>query len=144
MDSFLLRYKKEVLNNPEEFINREHNKFPLGYTDEDKVKSEYIKIHTFYFDKSSNEAYFDSNQTYVIFETFNEIDDLIEQEEYEIAKYYIVSLELLIGIEVKFYKVLYEMIQNKMSISDFVDKERYLGTDDPYTNDNTKKNNRRI
>ena len=133
IDDLLLKYASVALANSEKFISLEYNNFPQNYTEEDKVKSEFIKIHSYYHDKNINESYFDSNQDYVIQEALEEIKNLIYQKEYEIAEYYIVSLQLIIGMEIKFNKIIYNMIQNSMMISDFVDKEKYYGIAKPYT-----------
>ena len=38
------------------------------------------------------------------------------------------------GLEVRFSRIVYNMIQNSILVSDFVDKEKYLGNSNPYTN----------
>ncbi len=129
MDELLLKYEKDVLNNPQEFISRELKKFPSNYSDKDKVKSEFMSIHSFYHDKNSNESFFDSNQNFVIQQALDEIQDLITQKDFDTAKYYIVSLQLLMGMEVKFSHIIYNMINYSILVSDFVDKEKYLGMD---------------
>ena len=130
MDELLRRYEKEVLDNPQEFLSRESKKFPSNYTEEDKVKSEYIGLQSYYFDKNSNESFFDPNQDYVIQQTLSEIKELIDQEDYDTASYFIVSLQILLDLDVRMNRVVYNMIQNSISISDFVDTGKYLGNED--------------
>lgn len=138
MDELLIRFQNEVLNNSQEFLSRENKKFPPNYSEEDKVKLEFISIHAYYNDKNSNEGYFDSNQDFVIQQTLDEIQTLIIQKEYDTAQYYIVSLQLLMGLEVRLNRIVYNMIKNGILVSDFVDKEKYLGVIDPNTNRKVK------
>ena len=133
MEDLLLRFKSEIINNPQAFLASESKKFPSNYSEEDKVKSEYMSLQSYYHDKNSNEGYFDSNQDFVIQETLGEIHELIDQKDYNTASYYIVSLQLLMGLEVRFNRIIYYMIQNSILVSDFVDKEKYLGISNPYT-----------
>ena len=134
MEDLLLRFQNEIVNNPQAFLASEAKKFPSNYSEEDKVKSEFMSLHSYYHDKNSNEGYFDSNQDFVIQEALGEIQELIGQKDYNTAAYYIVSLQLLMGIEVRFSRIVYNMIQNSILVSDFVDKEKYLGNSNPYTN----------
>ena len=132
MDELLLRFQNMVLNNPDSFLSQESKNFPDNYKEEDKVKSEFIGLHSYYHDKNSNEAFFNSNQGVVIQKVLDEIKELILQKDYETAKYYIVSLQLLLGLEIKFNKIIYIMIQNSISVSDFIDEEQYFDKEDPY------------
>ncbi len=132
MDELLLRFQNMVLNNPDSFLSQESKNFPDNYKEEDKVKSEFIGLHSYYHDKNSNEAFFNSNQSVVIQKALDEIKELILQKDYETAKYYIVSLQLLLGLEIKFNKIIYIMIQSSISVSDFIDEEQYFDKEDPY------------
>ncbi len=132
MDELLLRFQNMVLNNPDSFLSQESKNFPDNYKEEDKVKSEFIGLHSYYHDKNSNEAFFNSNQSVVIQKALDEIKELILQKDYETAKYYIVSLQLLLGLEIKFNKIIYIMIQNSISVSDFIDEEQYFDKENPY------------
>ena len=132
MDELLLRFQNMVLNNPDSFLSQESKNFPDNYKEEDKVKSEFIELHSYYHDKNSNEAFFNSNQSVVIQKALDEIKELILQKDYETAKYYIVSLQLLLGLEIKFNKIIYIMIQNSISVSDFIDEEQYFDKENPY------------
>ena len=132
MDELLLRFQNMVLNNPDSFLSQESKNFPDNYKEEDKVKSEFIGLHSYYHDKNSNEAFFNSNQGVVIQKVLDEIKELILQKDYETAKYYIVSLQLLLGLEIKFNKIIYIMIQNSISVSDFIDEEQYFDKENPY------------
>lgn len=134
MEDLLLRFQNEIVNNPQVFLANESKKFPSNYSEADKVKSEFMSLHSYYHDKNSNEGYFDSNQDFVIQEALEEIHELIDQKDYNTASYYIVSLQLLMGLEVRFNRIIYNMIQNSILVSDFVDKEKYLGISNPYTN----------
>ena len=69
-----------------------------------------------------------------VIKAIDEIQELIIQKDYETAKYYIVSLQLLMGLEVKFNKVIYNMMQHSILVSDFVDKDKYFGINNPYAN----------
>lgn len=132
MDELLLRFQNMVLNNPDSFLSQESKNFSDNYKEEDKVKSEFIGLHSYYHDKNSNEAFFNSNQSVVIQKALDEIKELILQKDYETAKYYIVSLQLLLGLEIKFNKIIYIMIQNSISVSDFIDEEQYFDKENPY------------
>lgn len=134
MEDLLLRFQNEIVNNHQAFLANESKKFPSNYSEADKVKSEFMSLHSYYHDKNSNEGYFDSNQDFVIQEALEEIHELIDQKDYNTASYYIVSLQLLMGLEVRFNRIIYNMIQNSILVSDFVDKEKYLGISNPYTN----------
>lgn len=134
MDELLLRFQNKVINNLNSFLSEESENFPSNYQEVDKVKSEFIGLHSYYHDKNSNEGFFDSNQDYVIQQALNEIQELIAQKDYDMSEYYIVSLQLLMGLEVKFNKVIYNMIKHSISVSNFVDKEKYFGINNPYTN----------
>ena len=134
MEDLLLRFQSRILNDLNGFLSQESKNFPNNYKEEDKVKSEFMGLHSYYHDKNSNEGFFDSNQDFVIQETLSEIQELISQKDYETAEYYIVSLQLLMGLEVKFNKVIYNMIHYSILVSDFVDKEKYFGINNPYTN----------
>ena len=134
MEDLLLRFQNEIENNPQAFLASESKKFPSNYSEEDKVKSEFMSLHSYYHDKNSNEGYFDSNQDFVIQEALGEIQELIGQKDYNTAAYYIVALQLLMGLEVRFSRIIYNMIQNSILVSDFVDKEKFLGNSNPYTN----------
>ena len=134
MEDLLLRFKNVIENNLQAFLASESKKFPSNFSEEDKVKFEFLGLHSYYYDKNSNEGYFDSNQDFVIQEALEEIQELIDQKDYNTAAYYIVSLQLLMGIEVRFSKIVYIMFQNSILVSDFVDKEKYIGISNPYTN----------
>lgn len=131
MDELLVRFAQLIKNNSREFLRNEKNNFPANYGEKEKAESEYIRIQAYYYDKNSNEAFYDSNQDFVIQDTFNSIQELIEQQEYILAQYYIVSLELLMGMEIKLNKIIGYMIMNNNQISEFVDKAKFFGRNNP-------------
>ena len=139
MDDLLIRFAQIIKNDSTNFLNSEIGNFPSYYGDKEKAESELIRIHAYYHDKNSNESYYDSNQDAVIQETLDSIQELIELEEYVVAQYYIVSLELLMGIEIKLNRIIVNMIINNNQISEFVDKEKYLGKSNPNTNYNDRR-----
>ena len=127
MDRLLLKYKQLIDTYSREYIIDETRRFPEHYRFQDKVKSEYMSIHGYVNDKNSNEAFFDSNQSSVIEETLEEIRELIALEDYETAAYVLVSLQIVMGLEVKLTTIVYSMVQNKCNLQDYVDKDKYLG-----------------
>lgn len=131
MDDLLIRFAQLLKNRSKEFLKKERNNFPSNYGDKEKVESEYIRIQAYYHDKNSNEAFYDSNQDAVIQDTLNSIQELIDQQEYILAQYYIVALELLMGMEIKLNKIIGYMIMNNNQLSEFADKEKYFGKNNP-------------
>ena len=131
MDDLLIRFAQLVKNKSKEFLKKEKNNFPPNYGDKEKTESEYIRIQAYYHDKNSNESFYDSNQDLVIQDTLNSIQELIDQQEYILAQYYIVALELLMGMEIKLNKIIGYMIMNNNQLSEFVDKEKYFGKNNP-------------
>lgn len=127
MDGLLRKYKQLIDTYSREYILDETRRFPKHYRFEDKVKSEYMSIHGYVNDKNSNEAFFDSNQSSVIEDTLEEIRELIALEDYETAAYVIVSLQIVMGLEVKLTTIVYSMVQNKCKLEDYVEKDKYLG-----------------
>lgn len=127
MDRLLRKYKQLIDTYSEEYILEETKRFPEHYRFQDKVESEYMSIHGFVNDKNSNEAFFDSNQLSVIEETLEELRYLIALEDYETAAYILVSLQIVMGLEVKLTTIVYSMVQNKCNLQDYVDKDKYLG-----------------
>ena len=127
MDDLLVHFAQIIKNDSKAFLNNEKGNFPVGYGEKEKTESEYIRIQAYYHDKNVNESFYNSNQDVIIQDTLSSIQELIEQKEYIIAQYYIVSLELLMGIEIKLNKIIVNMIINNNQISEFVDKEKYFG-----------------
>ena len=127
MDRLLIRYSKLIDLYSEEYIQEETRRFPEHYRFQDKVESEYISVHGYVNDKNSNEAFFDSNQLVVIEEALEELRYLIALEDYETAAYILVSLQIVMGLEVKLTSIVYSMVQNKCNLQDYVDKAKYLG-----------------
>ena len=68
----------------------------------DQIRSEYIRIQAFYHDKLINEVYYNLNQLYVINITLDIIREKIKVQDYENAKNYMIALQVLLGIEIKF------------------------------------------
>lgn len=134
MDPLLERFIDRIEENPDDFIKEEYKKFPQEYFIQDKLKSEYISLHAYFYDKNSNEAFFDSNQADVILESLNEIKALLDDENYEYASYVLVSLQLVMGLDIKLNSVIYNMIYYNVQISDYVDVERYFGNTDAIAN----------
>ena len=127
MDRLLLKYKQLIDTYSREYIIDETRRFPEHCSFEEKVKLEYMSIHGYVNDKNSNEAFFDSNQSSVIEETLEEIRELIALEDYETAAYVLVSLQIVMGLEVKLTTIVYSMVQNKCNLQNYVDKDKYLG-----------------
>ena len=127
MDRLLIKYKQLIDTYSREYIIDETRRFPEYYRFQDKVESEYISVHGYVNDKNSNEAFFDSNQSSVIEDTLEEIRELIALEDYETAAYILVSLQIVMGLEVKLTTIVYSMVQNKCNLQDYVDKAKYLG-----------------
>ena len=131
MDDLLVHFAQIIKNDSKAFLNNEKGNFPVGYGEKEKTESEYIRIQAYYHDKNVNESFYNSEQDVIIQDTLSSIQELIEQKEYIIAQYYIVSLELLMGIEIKLNKIIVNMIINNNQISEFADKEKYFGKDNP-------------
>ena len=134
MDELLMEYSDRIGEEIESFLLQESLNFPDGYSEEDKVYFEYMALHSFYHSKNINESYYNADQNFVIQQTLEDILRCITTNEFVIAEYYIVSLQLLMSIQIRFNKVLVNMIQNNSRLEDFVDKAKYLGKGESYGN----------
>lgn len=138
MDDLLKPYYDLIRDNPQSFLAQEEHNFPAGYSEIEKTFSEFMSTHAYYHSKIVNEAYYDANQSDVIQTSLATIHALIESNETLIAQYYIVSLQLLMGMQVRLNKVIVNMIAYKNQISEFVDKEKYFGKGTQFSKGNVR------
>lgn len=94
----------------------------------DQIRSEYIRMQAFYHDKLINEVYYNLNQLYVINNTLDIIREKIMIQDYENAKNYMIALQVLLGIEIKF--------EGRIFLEEYVDVEMYYGRQNPFSDDN--------
>lgn len=125
MKDYYREYKEDVYFNPDMFASRERYNFLEGMSIEQKVKSEYVGLSAYFHDRVINESYFTQEQNEVIESTLDRIKAFIEQKEYRAVEQLIVSLQLLLGLDVKFTRALSEMIVTQTDISLLVDARKF-------------------
>ncbi len=86
----------------------------------DKVKKELVRTQAFYHDRVVNEAYYDTSEEIVISNSFVEIQNLIDQKKYYSAALVLVSLQAVMGCEIKLYKLLYLIKQYNVDFNNFL------------------------
>ena len=124
MDDLLMPFYYEVNNNCKEFLEAEKDNFRVTGED-NKTKSEYIRTAAFFKDKESNESFYTSEQSTIILDTLDIVEDLINQEEYDVAQYILVSLQLVMGMDIKLNRIIVCMIRNNMKLPQFIDASAF-------------------
>lgn len=119
-------YSNLIKQNPEKFLGLERKNFPEEYSDADKVYSEYVRMQAFYHDKIINETYYDSNQMSVIESTLSNIEQEIAEKNFNSAKYYIVILQTLMDMEIKFNTNMYNIIKENIPLEIFVNVDKFF------------------
>lgn len=125
MKKYYDKYRQQLEENQELFIKDENKYFKEGITEEEKVKEEYMLLLKYYIDSGTNEITYLSNQREVIESTLKKIKFAIARKEYTLSQYYIVSLQLVLDIEIRFRGILANMILLNLSIKSFVNVDEY-------------------
>ena len=120
------RYIPQLLNGVENFVMQEKENFPSDYDIYQRTVSEYISFISFYNDSNRNVITHLSNERKINVQTLETIKELINQEEYILAQYHIVALQLYFDIEVKLKNVLATMILQDMNINSFLNIKKNI------------------
>ena len=130
MRKYYERYIDQMLEGKERFIMEEDLNFPQGYGVFERTYAEYASFVNYYNDSNRNEITYLSNDRKIIDKTLETIKQLIENQEYVLAQYHIVSLQLYFDIEVKLKTVLATMIVNDMNINSFLNIKNKIDTNE--------------
>ena len=94
----------------------EEKLFPYGTPEIEKVKSEFIRLQSFYHDKVINELYYTTEEEQIIMNNFKKIENYLNEGDYLTAAEHVYSLQQYMGCKSKIEKVALYMYRHNDSI----------------------------
>ncbi len=124
---FYEKYISEWFRDFRSFIKSEDSFFPKNTPEDEKTKMEIGSLYSYV---SKIESTIPKHEKECIYETLNTIHELYSQKDYKKAQFYIVSLQLLLGMDIKLKKTLGYMISSDKNISEYIDIKKFFNIEE--------------